>query len=99
LRSKYWAPVGRVDNVRWGDRNLFSCSCAALCRLEASDDALQWRAAQMLFRPQRCTTIEGRLMAGDRETLDLLNRDDGAGELGRLLRQAGAAPRAVQLEC
>lgn len=66
--------------------------------LEASDDALEWRAAQMLFRPQRCTTIEGRLMAGDRDTLDLLNRDDGAGELGRLLRQAGAAPRAVQLE-
>jgi glycine dehydrogenase len=25
-RAKYWAPVGRVDNV-WGDRNLF-CSCA-----------------------------------------------------------------------
>jgi glycine dehydrogenase len=24
-RGKYWAPVGRVDNV-WGDRNLF-CSC------------------------------------------------------------------------
>jgi glycine dehydrogenase len=24
-RNKYWAPVGRVDNV-WGDRNLF-CSC------------------------------------------------------------------------
>ena len=24
-RQKYWAPVGRVDNV-WGDRNLF-CSC------------------------------------------------------------------------
>jgi glycine dehydrogenase len=24
-RNKYWAPVGRVDNV-WGDRNL-SCSC------------------------------------------------------------------------
>ena len=23
--GKYWAPVGRVDNV-WGDRNLF-CSC------------------------------------------------------------------------
>jgi glycine dehydrogenase len=27
-RSKYWAPVGRVDNV-WGDRNL-SCSCPPL---------------------------------------------------------------------
>ena len=24
-RNKYWAPVGRVDNV-YGDRNLF-CSC------------------------------------------------------------------------
>ena len=24
-QSKYWSPVGRVDNV-WGDRNL-SCSC------------------------------------------------------------------------
>jgi glycine dehydrogenase len=24
-RQKYWAPVGRVDNV-WGDRNLF-CAC------------------------------------------------------------------------
>jgi glycine dehydrogenase len=27
-RSKYWAPVGRVDNV-WGDRNLM-CSCPPL---------------------------------------------------------------------
>jgi glycine dehydrogenase len=27
-RRKYWAPVGRVDNV-WGDRNLF-CSCVPL---------------------------------------------------------------------
>jgi glycine dehydrogenase len=26
--QKYWAPVGRVDNV-WGDRNL-SCSCPPL---------------------------------------------------------------------
>jgi glycine dehydrogenase len=25
-RNKYWAPVGRVDNV-WGDRNL-ACGCA-----------------------------------------------------------------------
>ena len=27
-RQKYWAPVGRVDNV-WGDRNLM-CSCPPL---------------------------------------------------------------------
>ena len=28
VQSKYWSPVGRVDNV-WGDRNL-SCSCPPL---------------------------------------------------------------------
>ena len=27
-RSKYWAPVNRVDNV-YGDRNLF-CACPAI---------------------------------------------------------------------
>ena len=31
-RSKYWSPVGRVDNV-WGDRNL-SCSCPPLSSYE-----------------------------------------------------------------
>lgn len=31
-RQKYWAPVGRVDNV-WGDRNLF-CSCVPLSEYE-----------------------------------------------------------------
>jgi hypothetical protein len=66
--------------------------------LDDCDDALAWRSAEMLFRPQRCSVVEGRLVAGDRDTLDLLNRDDSAGGLGALLRQAGAAPRAVQLE-
>ena len=31
-RQKYWAPVGRVDNV-WGDRNL-SCSCPPMSAYE-----------------------------------------------------------------
>ncbi|OYU89476.1 MAG: glycine dehydrogenase (aminomethyl-transferring), partial [Burkholderiales bacterium PBB5] len=35
-QAKYWAPVGRVDNV-WGDRNLF-CSCIPLAEL-AEDSA------------------------------------------------------------
>ena len=30
-QQKYWAPVGRVDNV-WGDRNLF-CSCVPVAEL------------------------------------------------------------------
>ncbi len=32
-RGKYWAPVGRVDNV-WGDRNLM-CSCPPLSSYES----------------------------------------------------------------
>jgi glycine dehydrogenase len=32
-RAKYWAPVGRVDNV-WGDRNLF-CSCVPMSEIAA----------------------------------------------------------------
>ncbi|MBA2721832.1 MAG: glycine dehydrogenase (aminomethyl-transferring), partial [Methylibium sp.] len=35
-RQKYWAPVGRVDNVH-GDRNLF-CSCAPVLADEPSDE-------------------------------------------------------------
>ncbi len=31
-RTKYWSPIGRVDNV-WGDRNL-SCSCPPLSAYE-----------------------------------------------------------------
>lgn len=77
---------------------------AAIVRglLEASDDALEWRAAEMLFRPQRCTTntatTGGRLVAGDRDTLDQLNRHAGLGELGRLLAEAGTAMRKLELE-
>lgn len=35
-QSKYWAPVGRVDNV-YGDRNLF-CSCVPVESLAQSED-------------------------------------------------------------
>jgi glycine dehydrogenase len=34
-RSKYWSPVGRVDNV-WGDRNL-SCSCPPMSAYASAD--------------------------------------------------------------
>lgn len=66
--------------------------------LDASDDALEWRAAEMLFREQRCASLDGRLVAGDRETLDA--RADGAdlGALGRLLAEAGAPLARGSLE-
>lgn len=37
-KSKYWSPIGRVDNV-WGDRNLF-CSCIPVQELKAQAPAI-----------------------------------------------------------
>ncbi|MBA4177995.1 MAG: hypothetical protein C0505_15775 [Leptothrix sp. (in: Bacteria)] len=69
--------------------------------LEGGDDepsAFEARAAEMLFRPQRLSRHEGRLLAGDRETLDLQRETHGFGDLGRLLAQATQPLKAVQLQ-
>ncbi len=65
--------------------------------LDGTDDALEVRAAEGLFRPQRITVHEGRVLAGDRETLDLQLETAGLGELGRLLVQAQAPLKGVEL--
>lgn len=60
-----------------------------LCHLQAdSDDAFEARAAEMLFRPQRVTIHNGRVLAADRDTVDQRQQTGGLGELGRLLMQA-----------
>lgn len=68
--------------------------------LKGSDrvDALEARAAEMLFRPQRITVQDGQMLAGDRETLDQLHETAGLGEVGRLLRQSGALQPREQLQ-
>ena len=66
--------------------------------LDGNGNALQARAAEMLFRPQRLSSHEGRLLAGDRETLDLQRETHGFGDLGRLLAQAQGPVKAVQLQ-
>ncbi|MFN3496629.1 MAG: DUF6352 family protein, partial [Hydrogenophaga sp.] len=66
--------------------------------LREVDDAWQWRAAEMLFRRQRVSVQEGRVLAGDAEVLDMLNETGGLGAVGRLLMQGGAAVPAVQVE-
>jgi Family of unknown function (DUF6352) len=66
--------------------------------LDGSDDAFEVRAAEMLFRPQRLSTHEGRLLAGDRDTLDLQRETRGFGDIGRLLAQAQQPLKAVQLQ-
>ena len=66
--------------------------------LDGNEDAFLVRAAEMLFRPQRLSTHEGRLLAGDRDTLDLQRDTHGFGDIGRLLAQAQQPLKAVQLQ-
>ena len=60
--------------------------------------AFEARAAEMLFRTQRLSTHEDRLLAGDKETLDLQRETHGFGDLGRLLAQAAQPLRAAQMQ-
>jgi hypothetical protein len=66
--------------------------------LDQGADAFEARAAELLFRPQRITLQGGRVLAGDRATLDRLSDGGGFGALGRLLAEAQAPLRAAQLQ-
>ncbi len=71
---------------------------AIVCNvLDGTDDAWAWRAAELLFRRQRITVQNGRVLAGDSETLDALQATGGLGEMGRLLKEAGAPLKAVDV--
>jgi len=65
--------------------------------LDDGADAFQARAAELLFRPQRVTTTEGRLLSADLEVIDMLNQTAGLGEFGRLLVTAQAAMQPINL--
>ena len=65
--------------------------------LDEGADALDARAAELLFRPQRISLQNGRLLAGDRATLDRLSDAGGFGALGRLLAEAQVPLRSAQL--
>lgn len=60
-------------------------------------DALAWRAAELFFRPQRVTLEQGRMLAADAATLSSEQATQGLGELGRLLAQAQAPVKPLQL--
>jgi hypothetical protein len=66
--------------------------------LDDEPDPLQWRAAELLFRPQRVTISEGGILVADEETVEQLAATGGFGGLGRLLVEAGTAPRTVELD-
>lgn len=66
--------------------------------LEGVTDAHILRAAETLFRPQRVAITQGALLLADQEVVEARAADGDLGPLGRLLTEAGATPREVELD-
>jgi hypothetical protein len=66
--------------------------------MEGEGDAFTLRAAEILFRPQRAAIHPGALLLADEEYLDARAGDGDLGSIGRLLTEAGAKPREVELD-
>jgi len=66
--------------------------------LDSATDAYEVRAAEMLFRPQRISTQEGQVLAGDLDRLDMLNDTGGLGDFGRFLAEAKAPLRSIDMQ-
>jgi hypothetical protein len=61
--------------------------------------ALEARAAEMLFRPQKIAVLDdGAVMAADHETVERQALSGGFGSLGELLKQGGIPVRSVDLD-
>ena len=65
--------------------------------LGGAADAFEVRAGEMLFRPQRVSLTDGRMLAADLATVDLLSATGGLGDLGRLLVENRAPMEPVTL--
>ncbi len=66
--------------------------------LDDVTDVYEVRAAEMLFRPQRISTEDGQVLAGDQGRLDMLNDHGGIGDFGRFLAEAGAPLRSIEMQ-
>ena len=65
--------------------------------LDPSDDAFEARAAELLFRPQRLSLTDGRMLAADLAVADLLRETAGLGDIGRLLVQGNVPMPALNM--
>lgn len=70
----------------------------ARAALEGVTDPHILRAGEVLFRPQRVAITQGATLLADQEIVDARAADGDLGALGRLLTEAGAAPREVELD-
>jgi len=70
----------------------------ARAAMEGEGDAFTLRAAECLFRTQRAAITQGATLLADEEVVDRRHEDGDLGALGRLLTEAGAQPREVELD-
>ncbi|WPB85569.1 DUF6352 family protein [Sediminicoccus rosea] len=70
----------------------------ARAAMEGEGDAFTLRAAECLFRTQRAAITQGATLLADEEVVDARHADGDLGALGRLLTEAGAPPREVELD-
>ncbi len=66
--------------------------------LDQTDDPLQVRAAELLFREQSVTLQEGRVLLADKETVDMHADTGGFGDLGKLVIEAQTPLATVELD-
>jgi len=66
--------------------------------LEGCEDALELRAAELLFREQRASTDEGTVMLADLETVEQHASGGSFGSLGRLIVESQAPLGTVNLD-
>ncbi|MFL1463593.1 DUF6352 family protein [Roseococcus sp. DSY-14] len=70
----------------------------ARAAMEGEGDAFALRAAELFFRTQRAAVTQGATLLADEEVVDARHADGDLGALGRLLSEAGAPPREVELD-
>ena len=73
---------------------------ALIVRHMLGDDPppLRARAAEMLFRSQSITLMDGQVMAADEEVVQMYATTGGFGNLGRLISEAQTEMRSVSLD-
>lgn len=66
--------------------------------LEGVEDPLRARAAELLFRHQKVSIVEGAVLLADRETVEMYATSGGYGGLGELVAQSQTPLRQVELD-
>jgi hypothetical protein len=66
--------------------------------LDAAEDGLQARAAELFFRRQRVNTENGAIRLADDETVEMHATSGGLGQLGTLIIKAQTPLRTVELD-